>query len=181
MKDHLKNLERKKLIIEYTFTKTDLELKKSIIEESHAEFMKKIYEEVGQDTKEHGEISKIKNEKKQFPDYIRKKAKSLYREISKKTHPDKDPSGVYSDVFSAAAIAYEECNILDLYTICYQLNILYEIDESEIDDIKIRILDNKEMVNKIENSFIYLWSINENEKIREIMINNFLRETRGKI
>ena len=63
MKDHLKNLERKKLIIEYTFTKTDLELKKSIIEESHAEFMKKIYDEVGQDPKVPEVISEIVNKK----------------------------------------------------------------------------------------------------------------------
>ncbi len=58
------------------------------MQESHAEFMKKIYDELGQDPKGHDEISEIKNEKKQFPDYIRKKAKSLYREISKKINGD---------------------------------------------------------------------------------------------
>ena len=133
MKNHLKKLENKKILQEYTYIKTDLILKKSILEESQSEFMKIVYDKIGNKRKKleediNNELKQEK-EKKDFPDNLKKKAKNLYREIPKKTHPDKDTFGVYTNIFSESAIAYEDCDLLTLYSICDQLHIEYEIDE----------------------------------------------------
>jgi len=183
MKNHLKKLENKKILQEYTYIKTDLILKKSILEESQSEFMKIVYDKIGNKRKKleediNNELKQEK-EKKDFPDNLKKKAKNLYREISKKTHPDKDTFGVYTNIFSESAIAYEDCDLLTLYSICDQLHIEYEIDECEIDGLKTTIDSNKEMIKKIESSFIYLWSTNQNEKIKDVLINKFIRTIKG--
>lgn len=177
----LKRLEQKKLLHEYTYTKAELQLKKIIIEESQAEFMKQVYDKLNNERNEIENNKETKKDIVDFPEKIKQKAKKLYREISKRTHPDKDVLGSYSDIFAEAAAAYEDNNILDLYSICEKLSIPYEIEDFEMISIKTQIEKNKELVQKIESSFIYLWTINENEKIREILINKFIRETRGKL
>jgi len=186
----MNDLRKKKLIQEYIFLKTDLEYKKFLLEENKSKFLECVYEEIGEDKKSSEDINiesnnlKANEEKKEwsnFPESIKNKAKRVYREISKKTHPDKDPSGIYSEIFKASAIAYEECNILDLYEICEQISIQYEIDEEDLQFIESDISKKKESISQIENSYAYIWSTNDNEKARDLIVRQFVRATRGKL
>jgi hypothetical protein len=190
MNKKLKQLNRKLLLQEYAFVKSDIEYKKTIIEENQSKFLEKVYEILGEertknkDIKEQEEKELITKEKKDWNQYSKKiqdKAKKLYRDISKRTHPDKDVEGVYSDFFTRAALAYEECQILELHEICNQLGIEYEIDEDEETIIKDKIEQKKEYIKTIENSYAYLWSIHDNEKARDLLVRQFVRATRGKL
>ena len=102
MGDKLKTLEIKKLIQEYNFLLLDDEFKKEVISENRPEFLEKtqkLRSDLGiindpdpQPEKKEEEVNLPKKPKIE-PDSVDKsvkdKVKKLYREIVKKTHPDK--------------------------------------------------------------------------------------------
>ncbi len=55
------------------------------------------------------------------------------------------------------------------------------MSDNEIDIFKNDIENKKERSKSIENSFAYLWSINKDERVREIIINQFLRAVGEKL
>jgi hypothetical protein len=190
MNNRLLQLEQKRLIQEYSFVKADLAYKKSILEENQSQFLEKAYEMAGKERKtseetheesENARREKEKNDWKRFKPEIQEKAKKMYREISKKSHPDKDPSGAYADIFTGAALAYEDCQIFELYIYCDKLGITYEISNDEVIVMKDEIEKNKESLSKIETSFIYLWSIYDNEKMKEMIVRQFVRATKNQL
>jgi hypothetical protein len=190
MSDRLKKLENKKLIQEYMYTKSDIEYKKIIIEQSQSKFFDAVYDILGDDRKPSNEVNEECNEKRnsfqkkswnEFSKAVKDKAKILYRAISKKTHPDKDIYGIYSGIFKESATAYEECKLLDLYEICDRLKISFEIKDEEMEIIKNEIEKNKEDSKLLESSFVYLWSIHHDDKMKDMLINQFIRINKGKI
>jgi hypothetical protein len=190
MKDRVKQLEQRRLLQEYSFVKADLEYKQSVLEENQSEFLERAYEMAGkerlssEETQISAEKSRADRKKPDWSEYgieVQNKAKKLYREISKITHPDRDPGGVYTEIFSSAAIAYEECNIIDLYEICEQLGIKYEVGSDEIKIMKETIEKTRANIKVIENSFAYMWSIYESEKMRDLILKQFVRVTKGKL
>jgi hypothetical protein len=188
--NNLIHLEQRKLIQEYSFIKADLEYKNSIMSENQSAFMEKAYEKIGEERKSseeaHSEASQAKQEKvksdwKVFKPEIQEKAKKMYREISKRTHPDKDPEGVYSEIFAEAAKAYEDCQLFELYILSDKLNLPYEVGQDEIVVMKQEIEKSKKNLEKIENSFIYLWSTYDNPRMKEVIVDRFVKMTKGKI
>jgi len=177
MKKSLKKLEEKKLFQEYVFIKSDLEYKKSIVDEFHEEFMKKAKEILGPEYQEKNQEdinnSLVENESPQNKENLN--IKKLYREISKKTHPDKDPEGIYSDIFAESAIAYEKNDIFRIYEICDKLNIQYEIGEEEISMMKSEIDLKKKEIQIIEKSYIYMWYSYDSQKIKDILVSQFVK------
>jgi hypothetical protein len=185
MKDALKKLEQKKLMQERRYLKTDLEIKESIISENQSEFMQRAYEMIEKKKPEANKESESKDHSEYTWDSYsletKDKAKKLYREISKKTHPDRDVNGLYTDIFAGAAEAYEKCNLFDLYDYCEQLNIQYKMNDEETESIKKDIEKKREKVKTIENSFAYLWSIHESEKMKELIIKQFIKTVGDKL
>ena len=190
MSDKLKQLSRRKLLQEYAFVKSDLEYKQTVLEENQSKFLEKAYAMIGKErldsenAHQSAETARAEREKPDWSEYekpLHDRAKKLYREISKKTHPDRDLLGVYIETFSQAALAYETCQIFDLYEICDKLGITYEIYEEEEALMKEEISKKKECVKTIENSFAYLWSIYENDKARDLIVRQFVRATKGKL
>jgi hypothetical protein len=185
IKNKIKILEKKKLLQEYSFIKSDLNYKKIIIEDSQSEFMEIVYDLLGKERKsieKPEKNNKIANTKAEFFDESTKnKAKKLYREISKKTHPDKDPTGIYSDIFKQAAIYYEECKLLELFELCDVLGIDYTIEDNEIKAIKEEIENKKNLIKQIEQSFIYLWIIYEDENKKKSIIDEFIKKVGDKL
>jgi hypothetical protein len=190
MSDKLRQLGRRKLLQEYAFIKTDLEYKQTVLEENQSSFLEKAYALVGkerlepEESHQSAEKSRAEKEKADWGQYekaVHNRAKKLYREISKRTHPDRDPEGVYSETFSQAALAYDSCQIFELYEICDQLGIGYEIGEEEESLMKDEISKKKEQIKVVENSFAYMWSIYDNEKARDLIVRQFVRATRGKL
>jgi hypothetical protein len=190
MNNKLKELEKKKILQEYEFIKTDLEYKRAVLDENQSQFLDEAYSLVGderisqEESNESAQKLRTDTGKTNWDLYeksVYDNAKKLYREISKRTHPDRDPEGIYTEVFAQAAIAYEECRILEIYSICEKLGISYNIEEADILRMKEEISKKKEEIKTIENSFAYMWSVYENEKSRELIIRQFVRATRGKL
>ena len=190
MNNKLKELERKKILQEYEFIKTDLDYKKAVLDENQSQFLDEAYTLIGderisqEESNESAQKLRTDTEKPSWDQYektVYDNAKKLYREISKRTHPDRDLEGIHTEVFAQAAIAYEECRILELYSICEKLGISYNIEEADILRMKEEIAKKKEEIKSIENSFAYMWSIYDNEKARDLIVRQFVRSTRGKL
>jgi hypothetical protein len=190
MKDRIKHLEQRKLLQEYSFVKADLEYKQSILDENQSEFLELAYAMAGKERISSEEVhnsaekARAEREKPEWSEYgkeVHNKAKKMYREISKITHPDRDPEGIYTEIFSTAATAYENCKIFELYEICEQLGIKYDVSLDEIKIMKESIETTREKIKTIENSFAYMWSIYENEKARDLIVKQFVRATKGKL
>lgn len=187
MKNSLKELEKKTIFQEYSFTKANLEYKKTVIDENAKDFVSSAYKIAG---KERGvsddkniEENKIREQKikdnkideSKINVYIVKKCKKLYREISKRTHPDKDTQGLYTKIFIDATKSYEEFKLLDLYQHCETLSIQYEIEEEDIALYKKEIKINKNQIDSVEKTFIYNWSTEPDEKIKDDIIREFIK------
>lgn len=190
MIDKLKKLKDKKIMQEYAFVKSDLEYKQTVLEENQSQFLDEAYALIGderisqEDSNESAQKSRSLTEKPDWKDYdksVYANAKRLYREISKLTHPDRDLVGIYAEVFAQAASAYEECRILELYSICEKLGISYDVEDADILRMKEEINKKREEIKTIESSFAYMWSVYENEKSRELIVRQFVRATRGKL
>jgi hypothetical protein len=119
------------------------------------------------------EYKEEKKTKEKTPENI-EKAKSLFRKIAKKTHPDKTKTNQFSDFYIKAKAAYELCDILELYSICIKLGISYEIKDSEKEGISIKINMKKEDIKKIEMSYIWLWASSVDESYKSQLAKAFL-------
>jgi hypothetical protein len=185
MKDS-KKLAHKKILQEYAFVKTDLEYKQSILEENQKDFFNQVYENYQKpENKNEGAACSIKKKKfnwKSLGVDIQEKAKKLYREISKLAHPDKDPNGIYQDVFEKSADAYENGKLMDLYEICDKLGIEYVISDEEIPVIESEISEKRKAIIEIERSIIYIWSqLEGDEKTRKELVDQFIEKTKNKL
>jgi hypothetical protein len=187
MKHSVKKLEHKKLMQEYVYTQTDLEYKQALVSDVQQDFFTHVYEQLGedrdtlQDQTINSLTSKEKFDSSNISSKIKKKSKKLYREITKRSHPDKDIEGFYLKTYHKAVAAYEEFKILDLYECCDELCISYEMDEEDNEVIKFEITETKTKISAIENSFIYMWTIYESPKMKEIIINQFIKATKSKL
>ena len=187
MKDRLKELEKKKIVQEYSYTKTELEYKKTVIDENTKDFLNVAYTIAGKERQvsEEKNIQENENREKKIEEskideskidsYIIKKSKKLYREISKRTHPDKDTQGLYTKIFIDATKSYEEFKLLDLYQHCEILGIQYEIEEEDIALFKKEIEINKNQIDSVEKTFIYVWSMQPDETMKDNIIRQFIK------
>lgn len=131
----------KKWIFKYRYLQLELEETKAQQEVYTQKFMED-FEDVLSDEKNHDGIDEaskqgqalideIANESK--PKNISKLAKDLYRNISRKTHPDVTKDAEMNEIFSEAAEAYEELNLMELIMISDKLGIEIESELSPED------------------------------------------------
>lgn len=85
------------------------------------------------------------------------KIKKLYREIVKLTHPDKVSDSKLNDLYIKSTKSYDENDLVSIYTICDELNIEYESDETDNVFISERITVLKERINFMESTFTWKW------------------------
>ena len=104
-----------------------------------------------QNSNSEDEITNDSNKKEKSP-----KVKKIYREIVKKTHPDKDKTEKYIDLYKEATSAYEKNDIVALIFICSKLDI--EIDLEEDDMIRFQMLTKELLrINSDKQKFIDLY------------------------
>ena len=104
------------------------------------------------------------------------KVKKLYREIVKLTHPDKVKVKKLNDLYLKATEYYESDDITGLYTICTELGIEYELDESDNESILLKIKSLKGKIGFIESTFTWKWySAKDKEKEKENLILNYIQ------
>ena len=172
MSDKLKQLEIKKLLTEYDYLVIDEEIKQEVIDEYRPIFMKNLGKEMGieekeddkeepnetppQDNIEEKEVTKlIKDE--DLSDDSKKRMKTMFREIMKKTHPDKVQSEELVDIYIKSKEAYESNDILELSYNASKLNIPVELSDLDIEILKDLIKIKKEKIESIEKSWLWLW------------------------
>jgi hypothetical protein len=189
MVDKLKRLEIKKLIQEYNFLLLDDEYKKEIISDNRPEFLEKtqkLRSELGINndpepkTEKKEEEVNLPKKPKIEPDSVDKsvkdKVKKLYREIVKKTHPDKTNSEELINLYMNATIAADEYNLMELFIICDQLSIDFEIDFEDKGTLIALIEMKKNELKSIESSFIWLYYMAKTEEEKNKLIELFVKK-----
>ena len=184
MSDKLKKLEHQKYIMEYNFLMTDFKFKHEVINEYTPDFYTMsnekskdfIFETV---ECEPGipETKKINQKIKDsdLPIGSKEKMKKIYREIARLTHPDKIGDNRHIETYIRAKEAYDVNDLMELYIICSELNILIESETEELIILKKLIENKKEEINIIENSIIWKWINSEDQKIKEELVKQFIQ------
>lgn len=198
MGDKLKQLEIKKLLLEYSYLLTDEELKDEIIDEYQPQFMESFLEKTSE-IREEKEKPKHKKEegdkenkehkpqekkpiKKKIEDELlsketKKKLKVMFRDIMKKTHPDKVDSEELVHFYVLAKEAYEENNIVQLAFVAQQINVNIDFGDDEIGFIKQLIKEKQNEVKGKETSWLWLWYKAEGqEELQEKIMNTYVNK-----
>ena len=115
-----------------------------------------------------------KKAKKEKDSKIKQKAKNIFRNIAKKTHPDKAGTNSFSDLYIKAKEALEDYDLYELYSICSRIGILYDVEEFEKEELKDKIKQKKEEISKIETAFVWVWIHTENEQEKKHILRVFL-------
>ena len=205
MSDKLKPLEIKKLLNFYESLLIEEEDTQSIIEDNKLEFQSEVKKLMGEnessnelkndnldinkDIKEINGCDNIEeeedikeeinkedshvNESTKSP--INKTLKNIFREIVKKTHPDKTNSEELIDIYIKSKELYDKGDFLGLIYNCKILNIKPDLT---LDDVKLinKSLNNKrEEIYKLKNTWVYIWATSENKKEKESKIKMFCK------
>lgn len=189
MGDKLKRLEIKKLIQEYNFLLLDDEFKKEVISENRPEFLEKtqkLRSELGiidnqqpQTEKKEEDVNlpkKPKIESDSVDKSVKDKVKKLYREIVKKTHPDKVDSEELINLYMNATMAADEYNLMELFIICDQLSIDFEIDFEDKGTLIALIEMKKKELKDIEASFIWIYYMAKTEEEKNKLVELFVKK-----
>tara|TARA_Y100000385_G_scaffold289902_1_gene360943 strand:- start:3187 stop:3765 length:579 start_codon:yes stop_codon:yes gene_type:complete len=191
MSNKLKQLEIKKILSEYDYLIIDEEIKQEVIDEYRPIFMKNLGKEMGigeeepdnpppQDNIEEKELVKlIKDE--DLSDDSKKRVKTMFREIMKKTHPDKVQSEELVDIYIKSKEAYESNDILELSYNASKLNINIELSDLDIEILKDLIKIKIEKIETIEKSWLWLWYKAGTETEKNNIIKLFYLKSNNKI
>ena len=114
---------------------------------------------------------------------VNAKAKSLYRKIAFKTHPDKfDPDLSPSElnekekIFREATLAIENNDIISLYDIAIKEGLeVPEISEHDIEFANNKIKAVKEELNFIESTLAWKWYFAKNKQEKESILKNMFK------
>jgi hypothetical protein len=164
MSDKLKQLEIKKLLTEYDYLIIDEEMKQEIIDEYKPDFMRDLGKETSEEEKEQEpqkqpekkEVEKLIKDEDLSED-TKKRMKKMFREIMKKTHPDKVKSEELIEIYIKSKEAYDANNLLELSYNASKLNISIDLSELEIEILKDLIKHKRESLETIEKSWLWMW------------------------
>lgn len=168
MDDRLEQLEVKKLLTEYDYLNIDGEIKQEIIDKYKPVFMedlkeyedpnkeKKVEENVGEPMNTEKVVEKlIKDE--DLSDHTKKRMKKMFRDVMKKTHPDKVKSEELVEIYIKSKEAYKLNDLLSLSHYANKLNIEVRLNVVEVKILKDLLLKKKESLEVIESSWLWLW------------------------
>jgi hypothetical protein len=187
MDEKLEQLQINKLIQEFSFLKSDEELKKELIEHNQNIFLELVNEELSnlnpEQIKEPDDTIKepksVKVESKidmsTVSENTKVKIKKIYREIVKKTHPDKVNSEELNELYIKATEYYVTYDIFELYFISKTLNIKIKLSLDETNTLNQLIELKKSELKAIETSFIWLWLNAQNEDEKNVLVHKFLK------
>lgn len=182
MSDYIRRLEIKKLMKELEFYESDYEYKNSIVEIADKEFLKSV-SSYFEEYPELNNIFQSKIDKKLYENLIiddevlninkpkpSPKIRKLYREIVKRTHPDKISDKHLNELYLIATKNYDECNILSIYSICNDLNISYDLDESDIVMFNNRINTLKNNISFIQSTYTWKWNFTSELERKNVVL-----------
>lgn len=178
------------MVQEYNFLLSDTEYKKEMIESYREEFLvdiQKTREELNLPTpepyiKEQNDEENVeeKDLKKINPDLVdfetKNKIKKIYREIVKKTHPDRIGNEDYLDIYMEATKASDEFDVFTLFKICTKLDIPMDLDSNDKVILEYLINNKKDELTVLESSFIWKWITSTTDEEKNLLINLFLQK-----
>lgn len=188
MSDKLTKLKLNKLIQEYNFLMMDFEYKMEVVEEYRQPFMNDVAEK--RKTEEPSPpppppINENKNEepKKKDPkikdevldDETKGKIKKIFRDIVKKSHPDKIGSDEHLEIYISAKDAYEDNDLMELYRICGKLGISVDPEVEDMMLLEELIELKRQEIKNIESSFIWTWIKTETQEKKDGLVDQFIK------
>ena len=104
--------------------------------------------------------------------------KSLFRKIVVRTHPDKTGNNKQArEIYENAAVAKREGSLQDLIDVSNKIKIKPDINKftlTELDLLESNINELKEKINKIKNSYPWVW-FHSNEDKRNLILKDFVK------
>jgi hypothetical protein len=199
----LHQLEVRRLLKELDYVKSDFEYKNEIVFEADNSFMrslndfleknivlkemfdKKINRKIDEMIRERSTESVIES----VPDAVEEdsteitlvekvvdeKLRKIYRNIAKKTHPDKISDVRLNDIYIMASKMYDSNDVMGIYTICDQLGIPYELSIEDSEILKSQISMMKERVGFMESTFTWKWYHTEDESERSQILVEYIK------
>lgn len=159
--DFLKEIHEKKIELGLIENEPYKPEAKEKLEEEDSEKNEEIKEEEKEGEKEKKD-EKTKTSDEESDNEIKKKSKlkkvkKVYREIVKKTHPDKTNSDEYIELYNKATEFYNKNELIELYFIAVELNIDVELEEEDINNISETIRNKRRELHNLEMSYLWLW------------------------
>jgi hypothetical protein len=96
--------------------------------------------------------------------------KKIYREIVKNTHPDVVINRKLNELYLEATLAHDSNDIITLYKICNELMIDFELNEEEIEKIKLKIEQYKNKICFLESTYTFEWLKSEDKEKEKIVL-----------
>jgi len=156
-------------------------LLKEIFDKKINSKLDQIFEKKSEQIKEKIEVDIEKeNQEEVFEDviiekFVDDKVKKLYREIAKLTHPDRVSNKKLNDLYIKATDCYHNNDRPGTYTICDELDIDYEPDDSDNQMISSKISSIKGKINFIESTMTWNWYHSNDEKEKEQMVLRYIK------
>jgi len=199
----LHQLEVRRLLKELDYVKSDFEYKNEIVFEADNSFMRSLNEFLENnpvlkemfDKKINRRIDDMIREKstekiiESVPEAVEEesteisivekvvdeKLRKIYRNIAKKTHPDKISDARLNDIYIMASKMYDANDVLGIYSICDQLGIPYELSTEDGEILKSQISMMKERVGFMESTFTWKWYHTENENEKSHILVEYIK------
>ena len=198
--NNLQKLESKRLLKELDFYESDLEYKSELVNHVETTFIQSVNEYLDEhpalkdefDEKINKRIEDTINKKILTSEFIEKdssleddeidskeenpKMRKLYREIVKQTHPDKIKNNKLNNLYIEAGKSYDSEDLFNIYSICDELGISYELDESENYILKDKIKYIQDKINFIHSTFTWQWYYTEKEDEKNMIIKEYVKK-----
>lgn len=187
MEEKIHELHINKIIQEYSYLKSDEDFKKEVISTKQSEFLKIINQTLQtyppDQIKKHDENQgpPVENKKPgididEIPNNTKVKAKNVYRDIVKLTHPDKVDDQELNELYIVAKDAYEVYDLFELYFIARSLNIKLKLTFDEMDTLNKLIDLKKQNIKSLESSYVWLWINGSSEDEKTRIVNQFIQQ-----
>lgn len=158
----------------------DLYLKKSDENISKILDLQKFESEINkkEDIDESIQIDIEEGNESEFDIFLRQ----IYREIVKKTHPDKtshlseEERNVRNKLYMDATIAYEMKSLADILYCAYMLNIPFEVKKDDIKTLKDSLIRCKMESTFLEKTYTWQW-YHVDEAVKQQLIFNFVKQS----
>jgi|SaaInl74LU_5_DNA_1037368.scaffolds.fasta_scaffold07622_2 hypothetical protein len=168
----------KKWIFKYRYLQLELDETKEKQDNYTKKFMEDFHEVLVDEKNQEG-INNASEEGKQLIDAISdevkpknksKLAKELYRNISRKTHPDVTKDEDMNNIFSEAADAYEELNLMELIMLSDKLgiDISSEIDDKDLQMVQTNCEQVQVEIDTIKSTLTWQWCTTPEENKEEL-------------
>jgi hypothetical protein len=197
--NNIHQLEIRKLLKELDYLKSDYEYKNEIVFEADNSFMrtlndfldknfvlkemfdKKInsgIDDLIRNRSFESVIESVSDEESEMvivEKIVDEKLRKIYRNIAKKTHPDKISDVRLNDIYIIASKMYDTNDVMGIYSICDQLGIPYDLSIEDGEILKSQISMMKERVGFMESTFTWKWYHTDDEKEKSQILVDYIK------